>query len=107
MLPQGNDECNSYDEWYPLNTHFGQYAHTKLEFCFVFFMQRLVKGWCFSMQRLVPTSSSFVYLNVSLFFLFLIHHYVPFKKREGSLLVEFSFFFRRDSSSIVEPLFLL
>ena len=36
MLSQGNDECNSYDEWYPLNTHFGQYGHTKLEFCFVF-----------------------------------------------------------------------
>ena len=30
MLSQGNDECN-YDEWYPLDTHFGQYSHTKLE----------------------------------------------------------------------------
>ena len=36
MLSQGNDECNPYDEWYPLNTHFGQYGHTKFEFCFVF-----------------------------------------------------------------------
>ena len=34
----------------------------------VFFMQRLVKGWCFSMKRLVPTSSPFDYLNV--FFIF-------------------------------------
>ena len=31
MFSQGNDECNSYDESYPLNTHFGQYGHTKLE----------------------------------------------------------------------------
>ena len=89
-----------------LNTHFGQYGHMKLEFCFVFVMQRLVKGWCFSMQKLVTTSSLFVYLNVSFFFLFLIHHYVPFERRECFLLVEPFFFFRRDSSSDVEPLFL-
>ena len=36
MLSQGNDECNPYNEWYPLNTHFGQYGHTNLAFCFVF-----------------------------------------------------------------------
>ena len=36
MLSRGNDESNSYHEWYPLNTHFGKYGHTKLEFCFVF-----------------------------------------------------------------------
>ena len=90
-----------------LNTHFGQYGHTKSEFCFVFVMQRLVKGWCCSMQRLVLTSSSFVYLNVSFFFLFLIHHSVLFEKQECFLLVEFFFFFRRESSSIVEPIFLV
>ena len=46
MLSQGNDECNSYDEWC-LEYTFWPIRHTKLEFCFVFVMQRLVKGWCF------------------------------------------------------------
>ena len=36
MLSEGNDECNSSHDWYSLNTHFGQYGHTKLEFRFVF-----------------------------------------------------------------------
>ena len=31
MLSRGGNECTSYDEWYPLNTHFGQCGHTKLE----------------------------------------------------------------------------
>ena len=31
MLSPGGNECTSYDEWYPLNTHFGQCGHTKLE----------------------------------------------------------------------------
>ena len=73
----------------------------------VFFMQRLVTGWCFSMKKSVPRPPSFLYLNVSLFSLFRIHYDVPFEKPECCLLVEFFFFFYKDYSSIVEPLFLL
>ena len=35
MLSQNNNACKFYNEWYSLNTHFGQYGHTKLEFSFV------------------------------------------------------------------------
>ena len=31
MFSRGGNECTSYDEWYPLNTHFVQCGHTKLE----------------------------------------------------------------------------
>ena len=48
MLSEGTNECSPYDEWYPLNTHFGQYGHTKLEICFVFlyFEKTGSAGWC-------------------------------------------------------------
>ena len=31
MLSPGGNECTFYDEWYPLNTHFGPCGHTKLK----------------------------------------------------------------------------